>query len=225
MGLREILSNIFGGSNTFNFPSKEDVLEGQRKQAIKSGFAHPISSYLPSSGNAVRAQQPRQQTRQQPTQAPPTPTPTLNPRTPKELESVIREAATQYGIPPGQFSNLLARESMGFNPSVLSGQLNSPVGARGVAQFMPDTAAWWAKSHGQFDPLVPEEAIPAAAHYLQYLNNQFGDWPSTYGAYNWGEGSMRNALSRYGDFQSAIPYLPQETRQYVPAVMSQDYPY
>jgi soluble lytic murein transglycosylase-like protein len=113
---------------------------------------------------------------------------------------------------------------MGFNPDVMSGKINSPVGARGVAQFMPDTANWWAQQYGEFDPLVPEEAIPASGSYLESLYNQVGqDLPATYASYNWGVGNVKKALDRYGSMQKAYPHLPPETQRYLPTVMGDDW--
>lgn len=180
--------------------------------------------YVPAS-QAQTTQQPQVLgTNTQQSRPIPIPTPTLNPKTPVNMEDLIRSSANQYGLIPHQFSNLLSRESMGFNQDVLTGKLKSPVGASGAAQFMPETAKWWAKSHGSFDPNKPEEAIPAAAHYLQYLYNQFGSWPAVYAAYNWGEGNVRNALKQSGgDFKKAYGLMPTETKNYIPAVMAQDW--
>lgn len=140
----------------------------------------------------------------------PTPTPPPDPGAEPYMD-IIRSAARERGIPEEIFYRVLARESMRFNPDVISGRLDSPVGARGIAQFMPDTANWWAGVHGDFDPLVPEQAIPASAHYLQYLHNQFdNDWRKTLAAYNWGEGNVRNR---------GIDVLPKETEDYLNAIL------
>lgn len=214
MGILDKLSEYLGkilGSRNINFDNPNTVPKNPFTRTYNFPSAQPTAAPSPTPTPT-------------PTQIP-TPTPTLNPKTPDDYAGLINSAASQYGIPAYQFSNLLNKESMGFSPNVISGKLNSPKGAMGIAQFMPDTAKWWAKTHGEFDPLIPEQAIPAAAHFLAYLNKQFNDLPSTYAAYNWGEGNVKNALSQYGDFQKALPYFPEETRNYVPAVMSQGYPY
>lgn len=146
----------------------------------------------------------------------------LHQATPDDLKEIIYMAAEKYGIPANEFSNLLARESMNFRPDVMYGRMNSPVGARGVGQFMPETAKWFADTHyQQFDPVNPEEAIPASAAYLNYIKEQYGfpDWQSVYAAYNAGPGRVNSAINKYGDIQTALPYLPTETQNYVPAVL------
>jgi len=158
----------------------------------------------------------------------PTPQPTMHPNTPKEFVDLIQTEAKRVGIPDYQFSNLLNRESMGFSPDVISGKINSPVGAQGVAQFMPQTVADWQMfTRRQFDPYVPEQAIPAAADYLKWLRSQIPkrDLAGTYAAYNWGVGNVLSGLDQYGNFQSMYPNMPQETQDYVPAVMGQAWEY
>lgn len=210
MGLLNKLLDFLGMSGKYVIDSPESA----HAKSVNEGFASPLAGYM---------KQPTPTPTRQPT---PIPTPTLNPKTPNRYEDLIRGSAQQYGLPAHQLSNLLSRESMGFNPGVISGNIRSPVGAMGIAQFMPDTADWWAKTHGQFDPLVPEQAVPAAAHYLSYLNNQFGSLPASYAAYNWGEGNVRGALGRNkDDFLKAYGMMPRETRDYIPAVMAQDWPY
>lgn len=71
-------------------------------------------------------------------------------------------------LTPALLAAQLHQESMGFNRSVIAGTLDSPAGARGIAQFMPGT---WASSgidgngDGKRNILDPEDAIPSAATY------------------------------------------------------------
>lgn len=146
-----------------------------------------------------------------------TPTPTVAPTPtppPDELAQPyyqgINKVAEEYEIPQDIFYKMLRKESMGFMPEVISGEISSPKGALGIAQFMPETAAWWQNTHGRFDPLKPEEAIPAAGHYLQYLYKQFKSWPLALAAYNAGEGAVKAA--------GGVPPYP-ETEDYVASII------
>jgi membrane-bound lytic murein transglycosylase D len=61
----------------------------------------------------------------------------------------------------------------------------------------------------------------AAARYLHDLYQRFGDWRLAFAAYNAGEQAVQRALARtgHGDFLRIERALPEETRNYVPAVM------
>lgn len=138
----------------------------------------------------------------------PTPTPVqptaiasgLLAKTPKKFAGLIQQSAKQYGVPERLLSSLLHQES-GFNPNA-----KSPVGALGIAQFMPGTAAGLG-----IDPLDPNQAIPAAAQYLKRSFDKFGSWELALAAYNAGGG----AVGKYG----GIPPYP-ETQNYVRNIMS-----
>lgn len=110
----------------------------------------------------------------------------------------IRDAAVESGIPVGFFARLLWQESNFRSEEI------STAGARGIAQFMPQTAA----EVGLNDPLDPLQAIPASAKFLRKLHNQFGNLGLAAAAYNAGGGRIEKWLSRRGR-------LPQETRAYV----------
>jgi len=114
---------------------------------------------------------------------------------PPAIEPLIQAAATQHGVPLAGLRALLEQESA-FDPHAVS-----PVGARGIAQFMPATA----RDFG-IDPFNPTQAIPAAAKYLRALYDKFGSWDKALAAYNWGQGNV----ARHG-----INALPKETADYV----------
>lgn len=117
-------------------------------------------------------------------------------------------------LTPALLAAQLHQESMGFNSRVVSGQQNSPVGARGIAQFMPGT---WASSgldangDGKRNILDPEDAIPSAANYdcavARSVRNVPGDpTKNMLASYNAGSG----AVKKYGGIP---PY--KETQDYV----------
>ena len=79
---------------------------------------------------------------------------------------LIEAAAEKFGLPKPFFARLIWKESR-FDIKAVS-----PVGAQGVAQFMPATA----KIRGLADPFDPEQAIPASASYLAELKAAYGNF-------------------------------------------------
>jgi membrane-bound lytic murein transglycosylase D len=66
----------------------------------------------------------------------------------------------------------------------------------------------------------------AAAHYLKDLYRIFGDWSLVIAAYNCGPENINKAIHRAGgekDYWKLYPYLPAETRGYVPAFIAANY--
>lgn len=113
--------------------------------------------------------------------------------------------------------------------SALDPQATSRVGAAGLWQFMVPTG----KNYGlQVNSLVDERRDPlksshAAAAYLKHLYSQFGDWTLALAAYNCGPTNVSKAIQRAGgdtkDYWQIYPYLPRETRGYVPAFIAANY--
>jgi len=114
---------------------------------------------------------------------------------------LIEGSAKARGLPVPFLTRLIWRESA-FRVGAVS-----PVGAQGVAQFMPGTA----RERGMTDPFDPEQAIPHAAHLLADLNRQFGNLGLAAAAYNGGPGRVSSWLAGTGG-------LPTETRNYVLAI-------
>lgn len=114
---------------------------------------------------------------------------------------LIEGSARARGLPVPFLTRLIWRESA-FRVGAVS-----PVGAQGVAQFMPGTA----RERGLTDPFDPEQAIPHAAHLLADLNRQFGNLGLAAAAYNGGPGRVSAWLAGTGG-------LPTETRNYVLAI-------
>jgi Transglycosylase SLT domain/D-alanyl-D-alanine carboxypeptidase/Putative Flp pilus-assembly TadE/G-like len=138
-------------------------------------------------------------------------------------------ATSQDGAPPGgetlpsfvppRFRDTLIQAGAKWNVSaaLLAGQLmaesnfdpfaDSPVGAEGIAQFMPRTAA----SYGLQDPFNPEEAIDAQAHLMSDLIHQFGSPELALAAYNAGPAPVEAC--------HCVPAIP-ETSAYVARIMA-----
>jgi hypothetical protein len=111
----------------------------------------------------------------------------------------IDQQAVEYGLPIDFFTRLIWKESR-LQPNAVS-----PVGAQGIAQFMPQTAAY----RGLADPFDPAQAIPASAHYLSDLEDSLGNVGLAAAAYNAGEGRVASWLA------GTTASLPTETQDYV----------
>lgn len=102
----------------------------------------------------------------------------------------------------------------------------SPRSAQGVWQFMPRTGRQYGlKSNGVVDERSdPEKATRAAARYLTYLHEIFGDWYLVMAAYNAGEGKILRAMEKTGarDFWqlASTNAIRRQTQNYVPAFLA-----
>lgn len=116
--------------------------------------------------------------------------------------------------------------SVGFVESTYNSQAHSPKAAHGIWQFIPGTGdryglkrTAWMDERGN-----AEKSTRAAARYLRDLHALFGDWLLALAAYNWGEGRVARITQRTGirDFWTLADrgFLPQETANYVPAVLA-----
>jgi len=126
----------------------------------------------------------------------------------------LRAAFMAEGVPP-ELAWLAEAESS-FNPDA-----RSPVGAKGLFQFMPDTAKAMGLSTLLPDERTnPEKSARAAARYLRALHGRFGNWALALAAYNAGEGRVSRTLAKHGakSFTAIADALPAETRMYVPKV-------
>ena len=133
----------------------------------------------------------------------------------------FEEALESYGLPL-ELKYLPVIESA-LNPNAVS-----RVGATGLWQFMLSTG----KQYGlEVNSLVDERRDPvrasyAAAHYLRDLYKIFGDWNLVIAAYNCGPDNINKAIHRSNgatDYWQIYPYLPKETRGYVPAFIAANY--
>ena len=134
---------------------------------------------------------------------------------------IFEEALEAYGLP-------LELKYLPVIESALNPKAVSRVGATGLWQFMLVTG----KQYGlEVNSLVDERRDPvkasyAAAHYLSDLYKVFGDWSLVIASYNCGPGNINKAIHRAGgvkDYWQIYPYLPRETRGYVPAFIAANY--
>jgi soluble lytic murein transglycosylase-like protein len=110
------------------------------------------------------------------------------PQAPAQYAPLINGAATQYDVPEELLTRVLFAEN-GFKPTGVS-----PKGARGIAQFLPSTAA----SRGGFDPDDPTQAIPQAARYLADLKATGGTWNAALRGYLGGDPHKDASYTRAG---------------------------
>ena len=116
----------------------------------------------------------------------------------EELCDTLVSTGKANDLPLAFFTNLIWQESR-FDPTSVSRAV-----ARGIAQFMPGTAA----QYGVDDPFDPSQALPASARLLRQLQLQFGNLGLAAAAYNAGPG-------RVTDWLRKGKALPKETRSYV----------
>lgn len=134
---------------------------------------------------------------------------------------IFEEALDKYGLP-------LELKYLPIIESALNPTIVSKAGATGLWQFMLGTGKMYDL---EINSLVDERRDPyrstdAAARYLKDLYNIYGDWNLVIAAYNCGPGNVNKAIKRNGgqsDYWSIYPFLPKETRGYVPAFIAATY--
>ncbi|MGI8641601.1 MAG: transglycosylase SLT domain-containing protein [Pyrinomonadaceae bacterium] len=114
----------------------------------------------------------------------------------------------------------LGQVESAWKPSALSW-----AAASGLWQFIPGTGARFGLRRTAYvdERNGFEGATRASARYLKFLANRYGgNWELAMAAYNSGEGNVDRAIRRAGvaNFWVAYPYLPQETRNYVPNILA-----
>lgn len=150
---------------------------------------------------------------------------------PRQLAALQRKAEYYFPI----FEDILAKHDVPYElcympviESALNPQARSHMGATGLWQFMPATG----KKYGlEINSLVDERMDPirsteAACLFLKNLYAIFQDWNLVIAAYNCGPGNVNKAIHRAGgkrDFWSIYPYLPSETRGYLPIFIAASY--
>lgn len=119
-----------------------------------------------------------------------------------QICDLIATHAISNDLPEAFFARLIWKESR-FDANAVS-----PVGAEGIAQFMPGTA----KMRGLRNSFDIEQAIPASAKYLSELRRKYGNVGLAAAAYNAGEGRVSRWMASGG-------FLPIETELYVQDIL------
>lgn len=135
---------------------------------------------------------------------------------------ILEQALEKEGLP-------LELKYLAVVESALDPNAVSKAGAAGLWQFMIRTA----HDEGlEVNSLVDERRDPyrsseKAAKFLKKLHRIFGDWSLAIAAYNCGPTNVNKAISRAGggkkDFWEIYPFLPRETRGYVPGFIAANY--
>lgn len=112
--------------------------------------------------------------------------------------------------------------------SALNPTANSPMGAKGLWQFMYGTGKVYGLKVSSYvdDRFDPYKATIAACEHLNDLYDIYGSWSLALAAYNSGAGNVNKAIRRSGgmkNFWAIMNYLPKETRSYVPAFIAASY--
>lgn len=134
---------------------------------------------------------------------------------------IFEEALDYYGLP-------LELKYLPVIESALEPKAKSPAGAVGLWQFMLATGK---RYDLKVNSLIDERQDPyksswAAARYLRDLYKIYRDWNLVIAAYNCGPTNVNKAIHRADgvrDYWTIYPYLPSETRGYVPAFIAANY--
>ena len=119
-----------------------------------------------------------------------------------EINRLIDRVAEKVSLAPELIRSVVSTES-NYNPTAVS-----PVGAQGLMQLMPGTAA----ELGVENSFDPAQNLLGGSKYLKQLLDKYdGDLDYALAAYNWGQGNV----DRHG-----IKNLPDETRNYIAKVKS-----
>lgn len=143
------------------------------------------------------------------------------------------QGRSEYYFP--LFTDILAKYDMPYEicylaviESALNPQAKSHMGAAGLWQFMPSTGRLYGLEINSLidERMDPIKSTDAACRFLKTLYTNFGDWNLAIAAYNCGPGNVNKAIHRAGgkrDFWSIYPYLPRETRGYLPIYIAASY--
>lgn len=112
--------------------------------------------------------------------------------------------------------------------SALNTTIVSRMGAAGLWQLMIGTGRMYGLEVNSLvdERLSPVKATNAAAHLLKDLYAIYGDWNLVIASYNCGPGNVNKAIRRAGgkrDYWAIYPFLPRETRGYVPIFIAANY--
>jgi membrane-bound lytic murein transglycosylase D len=128
---------------------------------------------------------------------------------------LFEEQLDRYNMP-------LELKYLAIVESALNPKANSRAGAKGLWQFMYGTGKMYGLKSNSLveDRFDPYKSTIAACEHLQDLYDIYGNWSLAMAAYNSGPGNVNKAIRRAGGVKSywaVWPFLPRETRGYVPA--------
>ena len=152
-------------------------------------------------------------------------------RSPKQVARMMRMSEYYFPI----FEEALNRHGLPYElryvpiiESALNPQARSHAGAAGLWQFMPATGKLFGLEVNSLvdERMDPIKSTEAACRFLNSMYAIYHDWNLVIAAYNCGSGNVNKAIRRAGgkrDFWSIYPYLPRETRNYVPIFIAANY--
>ena len=152
-------------------------------------------------------------------------------RSPKQVARMMR--MSEYYFP--MFEEALCRYNLPYElryvpviESALNPMARSHAGAAGLWQFMPGTGKLFGLEINSLvdERMDPVKSTDAACRFLSSMYAVYHDWNLVIAAYNCGSGNVNKAIKRAGgkrDFWSIYPYLPRETRNYVPIFIAANY--
>jgi membrane-bound lytic murein transglycosylase D len=149
----------------------------------------------------------------------------------KQMEFML--GMSEYYFP--MFEQALAAKKLPLelrNLSIIESALNTTIvsrmGAAGLWQLMINTGRMYGLEINSLvdERLSPVKATNAATRFLKDLYSIYGDWHLVIAAYNCGPGNVNKAIRKSGgkrDYWEIYPYLPRETRGYVPIFIAANY--
>lgn len=152
-------------------------------------------------------------------------------RSPKQVARLMR--MSEYYFP--MFEEILGRYDLPYElkylaiiESALNPMARSHAGAAGLWQFMPATAKLFGLEVNSLvdERMDPVKSTDAACRFLSSMYTVYHDWNLVIAAYNCGSGNVNKAIRRAEgkrDFWSIYPFLPKETRNYVPIFIAANY--
>lgn len=122
-----------------------------------------------------------------------------------DLHALARQDALDNGIDPNLFERQINQES-GFNP-----RAESLMGAEGISQIEPATAAAW-----NVDPWNATDSLRVAAQHMAWYTNHYGSYEKALAAYNGGSSKLDYCIATYADWKGC---MPSETQNYIAAIV------